>query len=77
MKVTISFEANVDDIDMSTLQEFVDGINHADTVKVYSESFIHNHGEDEECDYDEDDGIDEDEGIDEDDGIEHDEQTDD
>jgi hypothetical protein len=37
MKVTITFEADVQDVDMSSLQDFVDGINHKDTVKIYSE----------------------------------------
>jgi hypothetical protein len=37
MKVTITFEADVQDVDMASLQDFVDGINHKDTVKIYSE----------------------------------------
>jgi len=37
MKVTITFQADVQDVDMASLQDFVDGINHKDTVKIYSE----------------------------------------
>jgi len=37
MKVTITFQADVQDVDMASLQDFVDGINHKDTVKIYSD----------------------------------------
>jgi hypothetical protein len=47
MKVTITFEADVQDVDMASLQDFVDGINHKDTVKIYSERIEAEYGLDD------------------------------
>jgi len=47
MKVTITFEADVQDVDMASLQDFVDGINHKDTVKIYSERIEAEYGFDD------------------------------
>ena len=47
MKVTITFQADVQDVDMASLQDFVDGINHKDTVKIYSERIEAEYGLDD------------------------------
>jgi hypothetical protein len=75
MKVTITFQADVQDVDMASLQDFVDGINHKDTVKIYSERIESEYGLD-----DAEEGEEDAEGYDaeaeEGEGAEEDEQTD-
>lgn len=76
MKVTIIFEADVQDIDMSSLQDFVDGINHKDTVKIYSERIESEYGFDDAEAEAEAEAEGDDAEAEEDEGVEEDEQTD-
>jgi hypothetical protein len=75
MKVTITFEADVQDVDIASLQDFVDGINHKDTVKIYSERIEAEYGLDD-VEEDEEDAEGYDAEAEEGEVAEEDEQTD-